>query len=368
MCDIKTGIELELWVINQLGKLCDGQEITNAHERIEPEFIDPLVEIQTEPHDTELGLRRDLQEVLGTAIQAADAEGKQLVPLGTPLTDSEAPANCERGRLFETIYGGGIKSAKNCAGTHMHFEKDNVLGQLNLLTALDPALTLVSSSPYYCGERNEDSSRARAYRKKCGPEFRGYCDLWDYADSLEEWEERVDHMFEAFKQLAREQDVSVATVEELFTPQDTVLNPVRLRECQPTVEWRAPDSALPSQIVQLAIDVGSLVAQSGTKPIVHGSSGVGKECIRVPEFQELRKLSRQAIESGLQAVEVRNYLRKMGFDLSKYYPLSPQLRGPQTLSETEAQNLRLEQAQRLRTDVEELAAGSTRSTPAILPT
>jgi hypothetical protein len=362
MCDIKTGVELELWVVDQAGRLCDGQEITDAHERIEPEFIGPLVEVRTEPHENEFGLRRDLQAILRTAMRAANAEGKQLVPLGTPLMDSNAPANCERGRLFETIYGKGVKSAKNCAGTHIHFENDSVVDQLNLLTGLDPALALSSSSPYYCGEREEDCSRAQAYRKKCGTEFRGYCDLWSYTDSLDEWQTRTEHMYEAFKQLASERGVSAETVEEVFTPEDTVLNPVRRRECQPTVEWRAPDAALPSQIVQLATDVGTLVSQTGRKSIAYGSPGVGRDCIRLPEFSELRNLSRKAIESGLEDVEVRDYLQRMGFDLSQYQPLSPRLSGPSTLGEREARAMRVEQARRFRADVETLSTASTPST------
>lgn len=368
MCNIKTGIELELWVVDQTGRLCDGREITDAHDRIKPEFIGPLVEIQTEPHENELGLRRDLQRTLQTAIRAADAEDKRLVPLGTPLVDSNASANCERGRLFEEIYGTGVKSAKNCAGTHVHFEKDSVIDQLNLLTSLDPALALLSSSPYYSGKRMENSSRALAYRRKCGPEFRGYCDLWNYAGSLEEWNERVDHLYDGFKQLASERGVSAERVDELFTPEDTVLNPVRLRECQPTVEWRAPDATLPSQVVQVAIDVGQLVSRAGTKSIEYGSPGVQADRIQIPTFPELWKLSQQAIHSGLEAVEVRSYLRDMGFDLSQYQPLSPQLRGPQTLSESEARTLRLEQAQRLRADVETLTGESARSTLPLLST
>ncbi|MXR42487.1 glutamate--cysteine ligase [Halobaculum sp. WSA2] len=359
MCDIKTGIELELWVVDRSGRLCDGQKIPHSHERIKPEFIGPLIEVQTEPHETEVALRQDLQTTLQTAIRAASAEGKHLVPLGTPLTASDASVHSERGRLFETIYGYNVTSAKNCAGTHVHFERDDSIDQINLLTALDPALALLSTSPYYSGENGSDSSRAHAYRRKCGPKFRGYCDLWDYADSLEEWNGRVDHMYEVFKRLASERGVPTETVERFFEPEDTVLNPVRLRECQPTVEWRAPDAALPSQIVQIATDVGRLVSQTSDKRIEFGTPGVHSDRIRLPELSELRDLSQQAIRSGLGAVPVREYLREMGFDLSKYQPLSPQLSGPPTLTRSEARKLRLEQAQRFRTDVQRLTGEST---------
>ena len=365
MCDIKTGIELELWVIDHTGRLCDGEEIAAAHDRIEPEFIGPLVEVQTKPHKHEKRLRADLKTILQTAIRAADASGKQLVPLGTPLLDSDVPANCERGRLFETIYGDGVRSAKNCAGTHIHFENKNVVDQLNLLTALDPALALVSSSPYYCGTREEHCSRARAYRKKCGAEFRGYCDLWNYTDSLDEWQQRTEHIYAAFKRLAGDRGVSEEVVAEYFTPGDTVLNPVRLSECHPTVEWRAPDAALPSQVIQLALDVGRLVSQTQTKSLTYGVPGVRRDRIQVPKFPAVQKLSRQAIDSGLDVPDVCDYLQQLGFDLSQYQPLSPELSGPSTLSDRDGRSMRIEQARRLRADVHTLTTGSTAPTSTV---
>jgi hypothetical protein len=356
MCPIKTGIELELWVVDSDGALADGQDIVAAHERIEPEFIDPLVEIQTKPHDDEFGLRRDLQSTLRAGIRAADQQDKRLVPLGTPLTASEADANCKRGRLFEVIYGEGVRSAKNCAGTHIHFEQGRVGSQLNLLTALDPAVALVNSSPYYCGQNGGYSSRARAYRKGCGQEFRKYCDLWPYAESLREWENRVDRVYEQFQTLAVERGVRRETVAACFDPDDTVLTPVRLRTSQPTVEWRAPDAALPNEVLDLALDVGRLVSKTETRAVEYGDPGLRAERIGLPAFSTLRELSEQAISSGLESTAVERYLRKMGFEPSKYEPVAPQMDGPPTISEPEARDLRLEQADRLENDLALIAA------------
>jgi len=148
-------------------------------------------------------LRRNLQTTLRDGVRAAEKHGKQRVPLGTPLTASDARANCEHGRLFEGIYGDGVRSAKNCAGTHVHFEKDCVIDQLNLLTALDPALALLNSSPYRCGENDDNSSWARAYRRECGLAFRKFRELWPYADSLKDWRDRVEHVYRQFEELAQ---------------------------------------------------------------------------------------------------------------------------------------------------------------------
>jgi hypothetical protein len=356
MCPIKTGVELELWVVDSDGSLADGQDIVPAHERIEPEFIDPLVEVQTKPHENEFALRRDLQSTLLAGVRAADRENKRLVPLGTPLTAAEADANCKRGRLFEAIYGEGIQSAKNCAGTHIHFEQASVVDQLNLLTAVDPALALVSSSPYYCGQNGGDSSRAHAYRRECGQEFRKFCDLWPYADSRQQWENRIDRVYEQFQTLAVERGIGPETVAAFFEPDDTVLNPVRLRTNQPTVEWRAPDAALPNEVIDLAVDVGALIAKIETRTVEYGEPGLQADRIGLPEFSTLRELGQQAIGSGLESTAVRRYLRKMGFDPSKYQPFAPEIDGPESIGESAARELRLEQADRLENDLTMIAA------------
>jgi len=355
MCQIKTGVELELWVVDDDGRLADGQEVVAAHDRIRPEFIDPLIEVQTEPHDNEFELRRDLETTLRAGVRAAEKHDKQLVPLGTPLTPSNTEANCKRGELFEEIYGDGVQSAKNCAGTHIHFQKGCVVDQLNLLTALDPALALLNSSPYYCGEAGDSSSRARAYRRKCGHEFQRFCDLWPYVDSLQEWTDRVDQVFERFKELADSRGVRAETVTDYFEAEDTVLNPVRLRECQPTVEWRAPDAALPSEVIKLAVEVGDLVSQTETKSLDRGRPGVYPDQIRVPEFSTLEELSQQAIRFGLESKPVEIYLEKMGFDTSMYEPVSAAFRGPPVAGEALARKLRLEQASNLRQDIRRIA-------------
>lgn len=352
---MKAGIEMEFWVVDSHGRLCDGQDITEAHDRIKPEFIGPLIELQTSPHERTEALGNELREILETAIDAAERVGKQLVPLGTPLTEASPPATTERGRVFETIYGDGIRSAKNCAGTHIHFEKGNVLRQLNLLTALDPALALVSSSPYYLGKRGMDSARAFAYRKKCGCQFTQFCDLWRYAESVEEWEDRVENAFDAFKTLGAQRGVPSEVVTDFFTPEDTVLTPVRLRTCLPTVEWRAPDTALPSQIVRLADDMLDLLRQTESKTVEFGTNGVRSDRIEIPEFSALQDISSRAISRGLQPRRVRQYLRKMEFDVSAYRPMSKRLRGEPTLGESEARDVRLEVAKRLRDDVQSLS-------------
>lgn len=353
-----TGLELELWAVDDRGRLTDGHPIAAAHDRIEREFVGPLLEVKTEPQDTVAGLERDLREVLRTAIAAAADRDSHLVPLGTPLTRLERPARTARGRLFERLYGDGVRSAKNCAGTHVHFETGDVRRQLNLLTALDPALALVSSSPYYCGRRDAASSRALAYRTRCGPEFEHFCDLWPYAGSVEGWTARVDDAYRSFVSIAQRRGVSRHAVARHFSPEDAVLNPVRLRRRQSTVEWRAPDAALPSQVLRLARDVGRLVARTDSTRLEYGAAGAYEDRICVPSFDRARELGRAAIHSGLDSGRVRSYLARLGFDTSAYDPIGREIGGRGRLSRSAARDIRLEYAERLREDVEGLSAGA----------
>lgn len=346
------GLELELWVVDEDGRLSDAGDVPDAHERVDPEFVPPLLEVRTEPHDCVAALRRDLGRVLAAAIEAAEAADRKLVPLATPLTTARPSATTERGEVFERVYGEGIVGAKNCAGTHVHFEQGDVLAQLQLLTALDPALALVSSSPYYRSERRGSDARARGYRTDCGEQFQPFCDLWGYPESVAAWRERVDEVYEDFCAIAEGRGVSRSTVAEHFSPEDAVLNPVRLREEQPTVEWRAPDAALPSQVLQLATDVRSLVAHVETTPVEIGRRGIDAEVVGLPAERRLRDLSDGAIRTGLDSAPVRAYLRSMGIDPGAYEPLSPTIEGPARLTEAQASEIRLHHAELLRADVD----------------
>ena len=187
---MKIGVEVEYWVVDETGRLCTGRDLLGAHEHVVPEFVESSVEIQTSPLDDESAIRRELQQTLRTVLAAAEARGKHLVPLGTPLTAEPMSVTSKRGEILERIYGNRLDHAKHCAGTHLHFDKGTVTHQLNLLTALDPALSLLSSSPYYDGERVASSARASVYRCKSDPEMAPYRDLWRYTTSVEEWNQR----------------------------------------------------------------------------------------------------------------------------------------------------------------------------------
>lgn len=351
---MKVGVELEYWVVDETGQLTSAGELLDAHACVTHEFVDSLLEIQVPPVETTEDLRREIHCILTSVLDAANQQGKHLVPLGTPLTAHGLPIITERGHLLERLYGDELRYAKHCAGTHVHFDKGRVTEQLNLLTALDPALALVNSSPYYDGERVASSARASVYRLGAHSRFSRYRDLWVYVDDVAEWNARIKTEYKVLRAIAHETGIDEEAFAEYFHPENAVLTPVRLREQSPTVEWRAPDTALPSQLVQLVGDVAALLSQVEDKDLAIGDSGIWTDRIGIPAFARLQKLSASAIVDGLNSQEVRTYLTTMGFDLSQYQPLSEQIQTDETISIQEARKLRLEYADRLESDVAQL--------------
>ncbi|MFC4551819.1 MULTISPECIES: glutamate-cysteine ligase family protein [Halorussus] len=346
---MKMGLEVEYWVVDETGALCAAAELVDAHERVVQEFVAPLLEVQTPPAERTSAIESSLRETLGAVLDVAEENGKHLVPLGTPLAAETVPIVTERGRVLERIFGERLEPAKNCAGTHVHFDRGDVVRQLNLLTALDPAL--VSSSPYYRGRRVANDARTHVYRNRADYELDHHRDLWEYATSVADWEARVRARYEEFRTVATGQGVSVETFEEHFRPDDAVLTPVRLRAQSPTVEWRSPDSALPSQVLRLLDDVARLVRRVERTPVEIGDPAVTSEHVRVPEFGDLQRIVNEAIARGVDSPRVAEYLETMTFDLGRYRPISRDIDGLDEIGDDDARELRLRYAEKLRTDV-----------------
>nr|WP_049936615.1 hypothetical protein [Haloplanus natans] len=130
---------------------------------------------------------------------------------------------------------------------------------MNALVALDPALALVNSSPYFRGERVTDGARSTLYRRRAYDSLPHQGRLWRYVSDVDEWTRRLERRYEEFVTAAMDAGVERATVESCFSPESAVWTPVQLRERFGTVEWRSPDNALPSQIVSLADGVARVV-------------------------------------------------------------------------------------------------------------
>lgn len=354
---MQKSIEVEYWVIDQDGVLTTPGELTEVSEYAEREFVEPLFELKTPPCETYADLRSTFVDQLDEVLSRAAELDKLLVPLGTPI-DGESielwPG--ERGRIQKRVLGTNFEYAKHCAGTHLHFEKRNVTDQLNVLIGLDPALALLNSSPYFQGKRIANGSRAYLYRKKCYEHFPDHGQLWDYVHTVAEWERRLERRFKEFKEAAIKAGVDEDSVDAHFSPDDVVWTPVRLRDQMPTVEWRSPDAALPSEILRLAEEVDSVMEQLyHTNVRVDGRTGeVTDDGIALPEFDALHDYVDEAIHDGLESANAAGYLERMGFDVQGYDPATRRIDGRQYVSPNEARELRLQYADLLERDVAEL--------------
>lgn len=349
-------IEVEYWVVDEQGKLTDPGTMVEATEGAEREFIKPLLEIKTQPCGTTAQLREQLYERLGRVLAAGESEGKRLVPLATPINAREIKdLPHERTRIQDRVVGEQFECVRHCAGTHIHFEQipGREADQINLLTAIDPALALINSSPYFQGLRLAASARSEIYRWKAYDSLPHQGQLWPYVESTEEWATRLHRRYEEFVTEAIAQGIARTEVESRFKPENAVWTPVKLRAEFPTVEWRSPDVGLPSQVLRLADHVSSLMEHLKQAEVhIDGDSvQITDESIVIPTFDVVEDHVRTAIQTGAQQRTVRSYLEQMGFDVSAFTPITRTLDAGENVSLERAQSLRLEYASRLEQEV-----------------
>ncbi|MFW6434925.1 MAG: glutamate-cysteine ligase family protein [Halovenus sp.] len=353
---IRRSIEVEYWVIDDEGRLVEPGELVDATPGAEREFVEPVLEIKTTPCETDEEVRRELLGRIEAVLDRADELDRGLVPLATPLNAGEiTDLPSDRTRIQDGIIGADFEYVRHCAGTHIHVEQQpgRAVDQLNTLIALDPALALVNSSPYYRGELLSDGARSQLYRWMAYEGLAHQGRLWPYIDSVSEWDRRLERRHEEFVTAALDAGFDRSTIEANFSPESAVWTPVQLREEFDTVEWRSPDTALPSQTLTLADEIVDVVErlQHADLRIGDGPPGVSDETIRLPEFARICELVEAAIEDGLTSPAVESYLDSMGFDTGAYQPLSSQVDQQQELSTADARSLRLEYARRLDEDV-----------------
>lgn len=355
---LRRSLEVEYWVVDEAGRLTSPDGLVEGAEGVEREFVEPLLEIKTSPCETTAELRAELFERLGRALTRADAVGKRLVPLATPIHHGEITDRpSERTRIQDRVLGDDFEYVRHCAGTHIHFEQQPgfEIDQLNALIALDPAVALVNSSPYYRGEKLVTGARSKLYRRMAYERLPHQGQLWPYADDREEWARRLERRYSEFLTEAVLAGVDPETAKQAFSVENAVWTPVQLRHRFSTVEWRSPDTALPTQILQLADDVAGVVerVRDGEFRIEGESGRVADDDVIAPEFRTLRKYIEAAIHDGLDADSVRSYLDRMGFDVESYEPLTAAVDAGPDVSPEQARAIRLEYADRLIDDFEQ---------------
>ncbi len=353
---IRRSIEVEYWVIDDEGRLVEPAELVEASAGAEREFVEPLLEIKTTPCETTAALRDELFDRIERVLDRADELDRGLVPLATPVNHDEIRDRpSDRTRIQDQVIGDEFEYVRHCAGTHIHVEQQpgREIDQLNALIALDPALALVNSSPYFRGRYLAGGARSKLYRWMAYDGVSHQGRLWPYADDADEWTRRLERRYEEFVTAAIESGADRATIESSFDPESAVWTPVQLRETFSTVEWRSPDTALPSQVVRLADRIADVTAHLEDADLrIEGDSGaITADEVVLPEFDAVIEYVNAAIREGLASEAVRSYLERMGFDVAAYKPMSHEIDGRGPVDIEEARQLRLEYAERLERDV-----------------
>ncbi len=343
-------------MVDERGELVEPGDLVPASTGTEREFVRPLLEIKTTPCETTSQLHDELFDRLGAVLDEAEESGKRLVPLATPLAGAEvAEIPHERTRIQNEVVGEDFAYVRHCAGAHIHVEQQpgHEVDQLNAFVALDPALALVNSSPYYRGERIAAGARSKLYRRKAYDSLPHQGRLWSYIDDKREWTRRLERRFDEFVAATLDTDVDRATLEANFDPESAVWTPVQFREQFGTVEWRSADAALPDQVVRLAdqlVDVTARVRDGEVR--IEGETGRRtEEGLVLPSFDAVLEYVDDAIEDGLDSDAVRGYLERMGFDVSAYDPLTTHVDEGPTITPEAARERRLECADLLEREV-----------------
>lgn len=348
-------IELEYWVVDERGRLAGAAELVGAAPGVEQEFVEPLLEVKTPPCSRSEPLRTVLFDRIEAVLERAEDVGRRLVPLSTPLAESEIEdVPSERTQIQADVVGENFRYVRHCAGTHVHIEQcpGERLAQLNTLVGLDPAFALVNSSPYFGHEPVAPGARSLLYRNRGYEGIPEQGQLWPYADSVEEWNERLERRYTEFVERAVEAGFDRALVESQYGPDTTAWTPVRLRRQFPTVEWRSPDTTLPSQALRLSETLTRLVHHATETEVRVGAErgGVSPSAVFLPTFETVSGYVDDAIHEGLNE-SLCSYLGRMGFDVGEYDPLAQERSGDGELSERQAREYRLEAARQLEHDV-----------------
>ncbi len=355
---LRRSIEVEYWVIDDQGRLTEPGALVDASPGAEREFVAPMLEIKTTPCTSTAELRDELLTRIRDVLQCADSLNKGLVPLATSLhRDAIEELPSDRTRIQNQVFGSSFQYVRHCAGTHIHFEQQpgNAVDQLNMLTALDPALALVNSARHFRGQALAVGARTKLYRRRAydGVPLQGR--LWSYVAGRDEWDRRLNDCYENFRARALANGADRKIIESCYDPslpESAAWIPVRMRDTFGTVEWRSPDTALPSQILRLADTMATIMDQVRRTPvrIGEGTARITNREMTLPSFDTVRTHVDLAIQEGLSSNRLRSYLDCIGFNPDTYTPIVDDFDNA-PLSKRTARRRRREYAERLRTDV-----------------
>lgn len=353
---LRRSIEVEYWVVDEEGYLTQPGSLIDL-PGAEREFVEPMLELKTTPCESTAELREELLGRIRAAIDRGEELGKHLVPLATPLNHEEIrEIPCDRTRIQNEVVGDAFQYVRHCAGTHIHIEQQpgRAVDQLNTLIALDPALALVNSARHFRGEEIATGARSKCYRWLAYGDLEEQGELWPYVENREDWNRRLQRCYERFRTQALDAGIEESAFERCFDSESAVWTPVQLRSEFGTVEWRSPDTTLPSRTVQLADTLAEVAGDlEGTTVEIGGDTGrVDDNRIVLPSFETVTDYVEEAIDDGLTP-SLRAYLTRMGFSPGSYDPIAETIDHTGTIDRETARERRIEYANRLREDVQQ---------------
>ncbi|MFB6182569.1 MAG: glutamate-cysteine ligase family protein [Candidatus Nanohaloarchaea archaeon] len=355
---MKKGIELEYWVIDEEGYLMSAELLSKKFDFTAPEFLDPILEIKTDPKEDIHKLKKQIKKRMEKVLDECEERNLRIMPLGTPLNHGNIDiVKDERYQLLQEFNPKDVEMEREIAraGTHIHFEKQQIKNQLNILTALDPASALLNSSPYHKGIKVGSSSRNLLYRYWWDNPFPKHVELWEYIEKIEEWKQREMKRFNELKETAIQQGINEKTFKEHYSPEDSNWAPIRLRQEFPTVEYRSLDAALPSEIIKFTRQTNQIIEKYQDKEIEIGEKTQKKEeKIILPKFETVKERSRKAAKKGIKSKQLKNYLKNIGYELNAYNPIAEQITGPKKITMSEARQKHLKYADMLEKDIKNL--------------
>lgn len=288
----KTGLELEIFTLDQAGKMVNGglpliQLIKNKRPDIDvtKEAGKNMIELATDAEANIPDIARQLIDELEVMLVSAQELKLLLYPFGAyPGSYTPGLARNRRYQILEKIMGRqfSILGGRLC-GLHCHFtlpkgvfdtekrdvkalitskHKESMINIFNLAIALDPALAcFAQSSPFYQGKYLGKDSRLIVYRggevfdRPVGnagfldPKYGG---LPPYITTGTDLKHAIESHFDHFKEMLDEYNVDARS----FLKHKSVLSatwaPVRIN-ASGTTEQRGMDSNLPSIVIALAM-------------------------------------------------------------------------------------------------------------------
>jgi gamma-glutamyl:cysteine ligase YbdK (ATP-grasp superfamily) len=331
---MKIGLELEGHLIDKNGTLSNKSpeviEDPRNNGDILPELSKTMWEVIAPPESNLGNLRNSFKERLIMLNEIANDYGLRAVPVSSLHNESKVESrDYERPRgMRKRIV---LKNEKrdlehHLTGTHVHVDRidgdERAYNQFLLMQAMDPAFSLMSSSPFFHGKNSLKDYRVEIYRNKVFEDFPKQGQLLDYPVSLESAFERQKECYNDFTKILKENELDADGLNEL----NCIWGPLRLTGFG-TIESRAADSNKLSNVIALAAlyqGISRYTDGENLQAVIDdGEYDISQMFIPkngkviIPNYKQLKNFEKIGVEEGLSNHSLNKYLSNMVDTCSK---------------------------------------------------